>query len=74
MSGVSSTKSWLQAGRAEALSADVTSADSLKAAVRATLDRFGRIDILVNNAGIARDQLLMPHEGRGVGTPSSLPT
>ena len=46
-------------GRAEALSADVTSADSLKAAVRATLDRFGRIDILVNNAGIARDQLLM---------------
>ena len=46
-------------GRAEALRADVTSAASLKAAVRATLDRFGRIDILVNNAGIARDQLLM---------------
>ena len=46
-------------GRAEALSADVTSADSLRVAVRATLDRFGRIDILVNNAGIARDQLLM---------------
>ena len=46
-------------GRAEALSADVTSAASLKAAVRAALDRFGRIDILVNNAGIARDQLLV---------------
>lgn len=46
-------------GRAEALSADVTSAGELQAAVRAALDRFGRIDILVNNAGIARDQLLM---------------
>ncbi len=46
-------------GRAEALSADVTSADQLQAAVRAALDTFGRIDILVNNAGIARDQLLM---------------
>ena len=46
-------------GRAEALSADVTSAEQMQAAVRAALDRFGRIDILVNNAGIARDQLLM---------------
>ena len=46
-------------GRAEALSADVTCAGELQAAVRAALDRFGRIDILVNNAGIARDQLLM---------------
>ena len=46
-------------GRAEALSADVTSAGELQAAVRAALDTFGRIDILVNNAGIARDQLLM---------------
>ena len=46
-------------GRAEALSADVTGAGELQAAVRAALDTFGRIDILVNNAGIARDQLLM---------------
>ena len=46
-------------GRAEALSADVTDAGQLQAAVRAALDCFGRIDILVNNAGIARDQLLM---------------
>ena len=46
-------------GRAEALSADVADAGSVQAAVRAALDRFGKIDILVNNAGIARDQLLM---------------
>ena len=37
----------------------MTCAGELQAAVRAALDRFGRIDILVNNAGIARDQLLM---------------
>jgi len=28
---------------------------------------FGKIDILVNNAGITRDQLVMPHEARGLG-------
>ena len=46
-------------GSSEALSADVADAGSVQAAVRAALDRFGKIDILVNNAGIARDQLLM---------------
>jgi len=35
---------------ARALRLDITDADSCRAAVDATIDRFGRIDILVNNA------------------------
>lgn len=41
------------------LAMDVGSADSVKAGVEATLERFGQIDHLVNNAGITRDNLLM---------------
>ena len=46
-------------GTAIRLSADMTDADSVKQAVRDTLDGFGRIDVLVNNAGVVRDQLLL---------------
>ncbi len=35
-----------------ALTLDVTVPQQIKDAVRATIDRFGRIDVLVNNAGI----------------------
>jgi NAD(P)-dependent dehydrogenase (short-subunit alcohol dehydrogenase family) len=40
-----------------AIRADVTEPDSLQAAIRATVDRFGRLDVLHNNAGgsTARD-------------------
>ena len=38
--------------RAMALNMDVTSVDSVRAAVRKAIDEWGRIDILVNNAGI----------------------
>ena len=40
-------------GRALAVEADATDADSVARAVRACLDEFGRIDILDNNVGIA---------------------
>jgi len=39
-------------GRALAVPCDITSEDSIAAAVAATLERFGRIDCLINNAGV----------------------
>ena len=53
---------WLTTGEAElrargiacaAVSCDVSDPGQASAAVKATLDRFGRIDVLVNNAGIS---------------------
>jgi 3-oxoacyl-[acyl-carrier protein] reductase len=40
------------------LECDVAELAAVDAAVRQTLDHFGRLDILVNNAGTTRDQLL----------------
>jgi NAD(P)-dependent dehydrogenase (short-subunit alcohol dehydrogenase family) len=50
----------LRAGGAESRyqHLDVSSEESWAAAVRATLDEFGRLDILVNNAGIGDNQAL----------------
>jgi NAD(P)-dependent dehydrogenase (short-subunit alcohol dehydrogenase family) len=39
-------------GQALAVSCDVTSADDVRTALDATVDRFGRLDIAFNNAGI----------------------
>ena len=46
-------------GTATGQSLDVTDADSVTAAVRAVIDRYGQVDIVVNNAGIVRDQLML---------------
>jgi NAD(P)-dependent dehydrogenase (short-subunit alcohol dehydrogenase family) len=43
----------LVAERAMTLSCDVSDPEQVRAAVAATLERFGRIDAVVNNAGIA---------------------
>ena len=40
-----------------AIQCDVSESDDCKAAVEATLAKFGRVDILVNNAGITRDRM-----------------
>jgi len=42
-----------QHGSALACACDVTDASACDAAVRATLERYGRLDVLVNNAGIS---------------------
>lgn len=42
-----------EGGEAFAVAADVTSEESVKAAVKACMDRWGRIDILHNNVGIS---------------------
>lgn len=41
------------------LAADVTDFKACQDAVKAVLDKYGKIDILVNNAGITKDNLLM---------------
>lgn len=46
-------------GQAAGFAMDVAQEEQIKSAVKAALERFGKIDILVNNAGIARDQLVM---------------
>ncbi len=37
--------------KALAIPCDITDTEAVKAAVKATMDAFGRVDILVNNAG-----------------------
>ena len=46
-------------GQAAAFRMDVSNEDEVKAAVKAAIERFGKIDILVNNAGVTKDTLLM---------------
>lgn len=46
-------------GQAAGFRMDVSNEDEVKSAVKAALERFGKIDILVNNAGITKDTLLL---------------
>ena len=46
-------------GQAATFRMDVSNEDEVKTAVKAAIERFGKIDILVNNAGMTRDTLLM---------------
>lgn len=48
-----------KSAQAAAFTMDVSSEDEVRNAVKAVLERFGKIDILVNNAGITRDTLLL---------------
>ncbi len=42
-----------------ALAANVTKYEDAEAAVKATIEKFGKVDILVNNAGITKDTLIL---------------
>src|SRR5258708_37261599 len=46
-------------GQAAPFRVDVSNEDEVKSAVKAAIERFGKIDILVNNAGMTRDTLLL---------------
>ena len=46
-------------GDAMLIAGDVSNEVSAQEAIKAVIDRFGRIDILINNAGIHRDRLLL---------------
>ena len=46
-------------GHAEIFTLDVSNEESIKAAAKAVLARFGKLDVLINNAGITRDNLLL---------------
>ena len=45
--------------RAEVAALDVVEPGAAEAAVKAVVEKHGRLDVLVNNAGIARDQLML---------------
>jgi len=46
-------------GEAAAFALDIASEESVKAAAKAVIERFGKVEILVNNAGITRDGLML---------------
>jgi 3-oxoacyl-[acyl-carrier protein] reductase len=46
-------------GKAAGFALDISSEESIKAAAKAVLERFGKVEILVNNAGITRDGLML---------------
>ena len=51
-------------GKAMFLKVNVANQAEVESAVKATLEKFGRIDILINNAGIVRDaQLIKVKDG-----------
>jgi 3-oxoacyl-[acyl-carrier protein] reductase len=46
-------------GQAATFRMDVSNEDEVKSAVKAVLERFGKVEILVNNAGVTKDTLLL---------------
>jgi 3-oxoacyl-[acyl-carrier protein] reductase len=46
-------------GQAATFRMDVSNEADVKSAVKAVIERFGKVEILVNNAGVTKDQLVM---------------
>ncbi|MFP5211216.1 MAG: 3-oxoacyl-[acyl-carrier-protein] reductase [Acidobacteriota bacterium] len=48
-----------EGGQAAAFALDIAGEESIKAAAKAVIDRYGKVEILINNAGITRDGLML---------------
>jgi len=46
-------------GQAATFRMDVSNEADVKSAVKAAIERFGKVEILINNAGVTKDQLVM---------------
>ena len=67
----SSTRSRRSAARPSPTTTTSPTAEQAEALIKLAVDTFGDVHVLVNNAGILRDRMVVQHDARRSGTPSS---